>query len=396
MGSVFWISRMITYLIISIILGTLVQGETGVEDTKPATIRDKKLFSLFTVVTFPNNECTAKSSTSSTKVYGTCLTQSECTGRSGLSDGNCAAGFGICCTITKTTCGSVISENRTYIQNPKYPTAEGVSFSCTYTVNPVSSDICQLRLDFDFFDLTESTTTGSTYGACLDSFTMTGPTGRNPMNLCGTLTGMHVYIEQGRSTTATTLKFATGTAGGGSWKMKVSQIECHSLARANPDCNQWFTGISGVVQSYNWPNVMLQARHFNTCIRREKGYCGLSLARYAASTPCSFCLDDTTTNGLAQNGLAGSQGFLQIPGVDLVNHFSGYSFCYHGFGKAAISSPAQLASGCSSDGTLETTSFSFDFIVPGGVDNTGELGYKLSYNQVPCGLGTFSSTTVQN
>ena len=53
------------------------------------------------------------------------------------------------------------------------------------------SDICQLRLDFDFFDLTESTTTGSTYGACLDSFTMTGPTGRNPMNLCGTLTGMH-------------------------------------------------------------------------------------------------------------------------------------------------------------------------------------------------------------
>ena len=33
-----------------------------------------------------------------------------------------------------------------------------------------------------------------------------------------------VYVEQGRSTTATTLKFTTGTAGGGSWKMKVSQI----------------------------------------------------------------------------------------------------------------------------------------------------------------------------
>ena len=76
--------------------------------------------------------------------------------------------------------------------------------------------------------------------------------------------------------------------------------------------------------------------------------------------------------------------------------FSGYSFCYHGFGKAAISSPAQLASGCSSDGTVETTSYSFDFIVHGGVDNTGELGYKLTYNQVPCGQGTVSSSTVQN
>ena len=76
--------------------------------------------------------------------------------------------------------------------------------------------------------------------------------------------------------------------------------------------------------------------------------------------------------------------------------FSGYSFCYHGIGKAAATSPAVLASGCSSDGTIETTSYSFDFIVHGGVDNTGELGYKLTYNQVPCGQGTVSSSTVQN
>ena len=77
--------------------------------------------------------------------------------------------------------------------------------------------------------------------------------------------------------------------------------------------------------------------------------------------------------------------------------FSGYSFCYHGIGKAAATGPpAVLASGCSSDGTIETTSYSFDFIVHGGVDNTGELGYKLTYNQVPCGQGTISSSTVQN
>ena len=53
--------------------------------------------------------------------------------------------------------------------------------------------------------------------------------------------------------------------------MKVSQIECSSLARANPDCNQWFTGISGVLQNYNYPNIILQKRTFNTCIRQEKG-----------------------------------------------------------------------------------------------------------------------------
>ena len=61
-------------------------------------------------------------------------------------------------------------------------------------------------------------------------------------------------------------------------------IECSSLARAYPDCNQWFTGISGVVQSYNWPNVMLQARHFNTCIRREKG----KLQRKVTANVCLY------------------------------------------------------------------------------------------------------------
>ena len=48
------------------------------------------------------------------------------------------------------------------------------------------SDICQMRLDFDNFDITETTA-----GVCTDSLTVTGPTGRNPMDLCGTLTGMH-------------------------------------------------------------------------------------------------------------------------------------------------------------------------------------------------------------
>ena len=47
-----------------------------------------------------------------------------------------------------------------------------------------------MRLDFDIFDLVETTT-----GVCTDSLTIGGPTGRNPMDLCGTLTGMHGKLE---------------------------------------------------------------------------------------------------------------------------------------------------------------------------------------------------------
>ena len=51
-------------------------------------------FSLFSIVQFPNQQCTASSSSTT---YGTCYTSSECTSKGGSSDGNCAAGFGVCC-----------------------------------------------------------------------------------------------------------------------------------------------------------------------------------------------------------------------------------------------------------------------------------------------------------
>ena len=51
----------------------------------------------------------------------------------------------------------------------------------------------------------------------------------------------------------------------------MSQIECSSLARGDPDCNQYITGQSGTVTSYNWPNIQLDEKTHNICIRRELG-----------------------------------------------------------------------------------------------------------------------------
>ena len=87
------------------------------------------------------------------------------------------------------TCGDVITNNCTYIENPLYPTSQAVSTECTYTVTPLSSDICQLRLDLENFDITEEATPN---GACLDSFTFSGGSSvRSYYTLCGTLTGQH-------------------------------------------------------------------------------------------------------------------------------------------------------------------------------------------------------------
>ena len=97
-------------------------------------------------------------------------------------------------TITKnhqffrvSTCGSTVSSNCTYIQNPSYPTTYTTAGSCAYSVSPVSSEICQLRLDFQNFDITDVVTTG----LCTDSFSISSPSGQNPLDLCGTLTDQH-------------------------------------------------------------------------------------------------------------------------------------------------------------------------------------------------------------
>ena len=43
------------------------------------------------------SQCTAKSGSSTGAKKGTCLATSECFANSGTADGNCAAGFGVCC-----------------------------------------------------------------------------------------------------------------------------------------------------------------------------------------------------------------------------------------------------------------------------------------------------------
>lgn len=57
----------------------------------------------------------------------------------------------------------------------------------------MNSDICQLRLDLDAFDLAEDATPT---GDCIDTFDVTTGSSRDYYALCGTLTGQHCkYIS---------------------------------------------------------------------------------------------------------------------------------------------------------------------------------------------------------
>jgi len=334
-------------------------------ETEAGNNRAQKVFSLFTVVTFPNDQCTTKSDTT---MKGTCYSESECTSKGGTVDGNCAAGFGVCCMFTLSTCGGTVSQNCTYITNPSYPTAYSTAGGCAWSVTPLSTEICNIRLDFDNF----VTGVTSTTGACTDSFVATGPTGRNPQNLCGTLTGMHLYVEQGRSATATTLAFTLGTSPSATWKIKVSQIECSSLARPNPDCEQWFTGQGGTFQSYNFPTVALQGRISTTCIRNEKGSCGIAYNQYLPNTPDSFGTENGVTTAMGAGTF--SEGWVEISNGAISSVHGGGVFSADEASAETVPSTV-IREG---HGNHVVTYYTL------AASQVSQPGYKLTYSQIPC------------
>merc|ERR1712183_638813 len=347
--------------------------------------RQQKQLSLFSVVQFPNDECTSSSSSTTT---GTCLTSSECTGRSGTASGSCAAGFGVCCVVSSSTCGASLSSNITYIRNPGYPSSytPTTSETCSFTINKCSDNICQLRLDFQ-------TMTGYTVA--------TGQTGSNPPTICGTNTDYHMYVEFGATATDSITLKHTLDATAKTWNILARQIACTADWKAPTDCVQYFTGISGNVKSYNFAgSQILQSQNYNNCIRQEEGYCRIQWDQSAATAPDPFQMDTQTpaVSAIAAGGVTGGAAspcllsYVIIPdgspngiaplnsvlsGLAFQNNWCGGDLGYTGTTatpSSIVSAKLPFTLGVFSTATQQG-------LGPATGDNTG---FNLDYTQLPC------------
>jgi hypothetical protein len=267
--------------------------------------REKKHFSLFSVVSFKNEECSSKTTFTGGTTHGTCYSATECSTKKGTKSGNCASGFGVCCVfVSKTGATATIKENRTYIRNPLYPAVETATptSSITWTLNKMQSDICQIRLDFDNFVIggpansIESGTDGAKTN-CKDTLTTTLSSNYQVPVLCGVMTGEHLYLDIGAASTdkaTLAMAFATETVlpvanAMRSWSIKTSQIPCWATYRAPDGCHRYFTQSTGQIISPNFKklaaesttrattNILsgldLLSQHLKICLRREKGMC---------------------------------------------------------------------------------------------------------------------------
>lgn len=288
---------------------TFFAASIAVNNDKAAD-RTKKHFSLFSVVTFKNDECTSESSLTGGARQGTCYSTTECNDKNGMKSGNCASGFGVCCLfIENSGASATVQQNRTYLRNSEYPNVKAATAAETiaYTMQKMTSDICQIRLDFNAFVIagpanTKENVPGttSTSHCNADQMTLVQTGGDEMPIICGSITGEHLYVDLGMAAADTSVlqikTYLIAAAPGATianriWDIKTSQIECYASYRAPQGCHRYFTQDYGKIISLNFlwvtgttrtdqsatagqnTGVELAGQKINTCIRRSKGMC---------------------------------------------------------------------------------------------------------------------------
>lgn len=289
-------------------------------NTKPTTVRPehlpfspnisveakpdaaKRFLSLFTIVSFKNDVCTSTSGNN-----GTCYSSNDCSTLGGTSSGTCASGFGVCCLFT-ATCGASTAVNGTYFQNEGYPSTFDSVGSCQLTINKCSDSVCQLRLDFTNMVLAQPESTDHKCND--DQFIVSG--GAPVPAICGTSSGAHMYVDMGLSSNSPVVLtvVTSGQSFSRSFSVKVTQIECNSLAKAAEGCLQYFTGVSGQVFSFNYNDatgLQLSDTDYSICVRMERNFCGIQYTACPDTTNSPAQSFSVTGGSPAQGSVVGTQ-----------------------------------------------------------------------------------------
>jgi hypothetical protein len=62
------------------------------------------------------------------------------------------------------------------------------------------------------------------------------------------------------------------------WRIRISQIHCGSIFKADQGCLQYHTGVSGRIKSFNFDSSsgrQLSNQDYSICIRNERNFCSI-------------------------------------------------------------------------------------------------------------------------
>jgi len=387
--------ELVSFLILALVAASIQEEIDSSNSDLQQVGRNKKIFSLFNVVTFRNDGCTSTDSNRN----GTCFTSTECQDKGGRALGNCAAGFGVCCVFVISTTGD-INQNCTYIQNPSYPSTYGDTTSLTYTIRKCSDDVCFVRLDFDAFTIQGPAATNEPTNGhnCVDSFVVTGTSGLSSPTICGMNAGQHVYMDMGAEASNTaTVKFTfSGASTTRQWDIKVTQVLCYGRSKPPSGCLQYLTDISGRFKTFNFDDATnqqhLASQDYNICIRQEAGYCCVEYSLCSDANSWTLSTNANIANTADLDTQCDADDHLKIQGLSgncdpgnfhatLHSKICGAKFSSSTTMALAATDPNQRVCDCVQPFTVG--------VYTDAIQETAALnrGACLEYRQIPCSDG---------
>jgi len=304
------------------------------EPVSKASSREDKFLSVFQIVTFNNEMCSASDGN-----MGVCFTEAECAAKGGVATGSCAEQYGVCCVFVANTCGGTVNQLISYVESPNYP-APAPTGMCKFNVGKCDAGVCQYKIQFEDVMIAPPA-----QGDCSNDtlmFSNIDPVSSNvvPTNLCGTLSGSEIYVTVNDTTVDPMISFniASNSA---KWRIKITQIACKDTAAlAPPGCLTYSTGTSGTIMSFNnqgGNGELLNNAKYSHCIQYQNGFCDVSLAAsdFMLGTDDMLAfgtnIQTGSTFGTAGSLLYNFTGPYVIPfmsGMDNTNMDSGYSISY--------------------------------------------------------------------
>lgn len=296
--------------------------------------RDEKFLSVFQIVKFQNDMCSASDGS-----MGVCYTQAECTANGGVATGSCASDYGVCCVFKLNECGGTVSQLISYVESPNYPSPAPTGM-CMYNIGKCDTGVCQYKIQFEDVMLSGPEMGDCTNDTLIVSNLAASSTAVVPTNLCGTLSGQEMYVTVTNDTTVPkiTLNIASDMA---KWRIKITQLQCSSGDLAPPGCLTYHTGTTGTIESYNnqaGQGELLNNHKYSHCIKPQDGYCDVSLSAsdfmLGADDMIAFgttVLTNTNTFGTAGSLIYNFTGPYVIPtmsGADNANMDTGYQISY--------------------------------------------------------------------
>merc|ERR1739838_24024 len=210
--------------------------------------------------------------------------------------------------VTQVTCGGTISTTSTNsFVSPSYPNRDSNVLSpCRVRVDITGNDVCQLRLDFESFSLSQPSAETSQCDTDVFRIFETGNDAFVP-EICGENVGQHLYVEVDASSRGPILEVDTYNPGvidrfSRLWNIQVTQIQCGSVHRAPEGCQQYYNTSSGTVKSFNFKEppssaaqigtgtnlqLHLANQNYQVCIMEQPGMCSI---RWTPTTTSTFVM----------------------------------------------------------------------------------------------------------